>query len=392
MGDTELNVRMQYHTQFDEKNTEIVTALISETPEAVKPVLSSYNVNKVHDDYKKEIVQENTKDVLLETAAFLKVKPKTKHISTIANSIVIGIQNFLHEFCENCKEYYAVAYHETPALRCQNCGQGCHEVCYAICKHLPGIEWSCSSCNTSGIQVEPTKDDQKEDKEKVDDKQPEPPGDQKYSNPEKISIVIQPDLPKEGPVCKFFLNSRCKYGVNGQNCKFRHLKVCRRFLNNGIHKKYGCNLGRNCQYHHPKMCHTSLFNRVCTRENCKFSHVNGTKHGEIPMRNETDNARNHQHQIWSQQVGDPLNSNTNTRSNSEEHFLGIAAQLQQQLAQMQHQQQFMMTRLGFMGAAQAPQPQQPQLQPQPPHMQHQQPHHQIGPSNQIRQPQHHPPH
>ena len=131
--------RLEYHKRFDEDNSAITTALAAEAPEVVKPVLLNYNVNKQHDEFKKEITKDYSKETLIKTAEYLRVKPKTAHLSSIAKAILLGIQNFHHELCQQCNDYYAVPYHSSPALVCQTCGQGAHDACYSACK-LPGIE------------------------------------------------------------------------------------------------------------------------------------------------------------------------------------------------------------------------------------------------------------
>ena len=144
---------MDYHTEYDEPNTNILLALADEAPQAIKAVIASFNVNKRTEDFRKEIIQENARDVLIQTTEFLKSPPKSNNIKSIAKAITIGIQNLLYELCEKCQDNYVITLHATPSLRCQTCNQAAHEHCYGICKSLPGIEWSCSSCNSTGIQA-----------------------------------------------------------------------------------------------------------------------------------------------------------------------------------------------------------------------------------------------
>ena len=54
--------RLEYHQRFDEDNSAITTALAAEAPEVVKPVLLNYNVNKQHDEFKKEITKDYSKE------------------------------------------------------------------------------------------------------------------------------------------------------------------------------------------------------------------------------------------------------------------------------------------------------------------------------------------
>lgn len=79
------------------------------------------------------------------------------------------------------------------------------------------------------------------------------------------------------PLCKHFLRSRCRHGVEGKDCKFRHEKVCRKWLNQGNHPKYGCTLKDKCEFFHPKICWSSVNSRICTDHTCSFNHIRGTR-------------------------------------------------------------------------------------------------------------------
>ena len=371
MGDAEQETRMGYHALYDDKNTDIVTALINEAPEDVKPVLEAYNVNKLHSDYKKEITQDNTKEVLLAATVFLKVQPRNKHIGSITKAIVLGVQNFLHELCENCKEYYTVPYHDTPSLRCQNCGQGCHEACYGMCKHLPGIEWSCSSCNVSGIQAKEKSDDQ-EVGEEVVEVESTPPANDEHKDSENIHFgedgypesfqrpppsqkqkpsddqnEREPDPKVDKPMCKFFQHSRCKHGISGKDCKYRHEPVCGKFLRNGNKGRYGCNKGSNCSLFHPKMCWDSMNYRICKRENCKFMHIKGTnKPGQsfIPSQDTVEvwDDRNRQSAAYNQPNHPPPNqlpATNQPQNHKSDSFLDMMMEMRKQLQDIQSYQQ-----------------------------------------------------
>ena len=145
---------------------------------------------------------------------------------------------------------------------------------------------------------------------------------------------------KKKPLCKFFENSRCKHGISGKDCKFRHEKVCRRFMNYGKHKQHGCNKGRNCEYFHPKMCWESLNNQTCSREKCKFSHIKGTQ-----RKTPTQDSQSNQNKVNVWQSSQATNHKPPTsHENNEESFLEIAKKLSQQIDQIQIQQNVMMSR------------------------------------------------
>jgi hypothetical protein len=84
---------------------------------------------------------------------------------------------------------------------------------------------------------------------------------------------------EETPMCRLYLENRCRYGEVGQGCRFRHPKKCAKFVRYGL-KKYnyqGCEKSTGCKWAHPKACFSSLRKGECLRANCKFFHIQGTK-------------------------------------------------------------------------------------------------------------------
>ena len=75
-------------------------------------------------------------------------------------------------------------------------------------------------------------------------------------------------------VCWFFKNGKCKYG---KDCKKEHPKACRVFKQFGLkrHNPKGCD--SKCGFMHPNACRESLRSKECTRTDCKFFHIKGTK-------------------------------------------------------------------------------------------------------------------
>ena len=94
----------------------------------------------------------------------------------------------------------------------------------------------------------------------------------------------------ERPVCKFFLQKKCKFGRQGDKCKFSHPPLCKKLLKHG-HSENGCNQGKHCQEGiHPKMCRHSLKNKECPYENCRFYHVSGTKYAKVRNNDSIDHT------------------------------------------------------------------------------------------------------
>ena len=80
---------------------------------------------------------------------------------------------------------------------------------------------------------------------------------------------------KDMPICKYYLRRECQFGRLGKDCKFQHPRICQRFSKNGD-RRGGCKKGRNCSDHHPKACHQSMERKECSRDKCRFYHLNGT--------------------------------------------------------------------------------------------------------------------
>lgn len=83
------------------------------------------------------------------------------------------------------------------------------------------------------------------------------------------------DSKKAKKVCRYFLQSKCKHGRKGSDCKFPHPKLCKRFTQNGSDEG-GCREGEECKYFHPPLCRGSERDKRCSREKCHFFHLIGT--------------------------------------------------------------------------------------------------------------------
>lgn len=82
---------------------------------------------------------------------------------------------------------------------------------------------------------------------------------------------------KSPATCHFFKKGNCKHGLKGKDCNFTHPKVCMKYTQHGSRQPRGCNLGKACNDYHPKMCISSLRKGECFSQDCRFSHVKGTK-------------------------------------------------------------------------------------------------------------------
>ena len=77
--------------------------------------------------------------------------------------------------------------------------------------------------------------------------------------------------------CKFYKWGSCRYGINGEGCKFDHPELCKKFTQHGTRQPRGCNKGKECKYLHPQMCMNSLRSGKCATPRCRYRHIKGTK-------------------------------------------------------------------------------------------------------------------
>lgn len=75
-------------------------------------------------------------------------------------------------------------------------------------------------------------------------------------------------------VCRFYKNGNCKFK---KDCRKEHPKFCQRFTKHGLksHNINGCD--SQCGLLHPNACRESLRSRECSRDQCNFYHIKGTK-------------------------------------------------------------------------------------------------------------------
>ena len=353
----------EYHKECDVPNTEILKALVeSAQTEEVKEIILLYETSKPGRQIKKDLNSSSLKN-LIEAGEFFKIINaklfKTK--ATLVGKIIQAIENLLMQKCGECTQYYSIEYGTTPTLSCRKCGQGAHSHCYDDHQIRAGISlvYTCSLCSTKvkpdeldASQAPPTQrptqklppvnNDLEERNEDVDDESSD--DEDEESSDKKYEITEN--------TCKFFLKTSCKTGLKGRNCKYDHLPICNKLLRNGIKGPYGCKQGKDCPYYHPHMCRESLRSKTCSREYCKYYHVQGTvKTGE--------------NEVFQQYEESSQAYNSNPATSPKEpsdSFLGMFKQLQQQVMSIQNQ----------LGALAQPKPLQQRI-PAPPAQQVQQP-------------------
>ena len=79
------------------------------------------------------------------------------------------------------------------------------------------------------------------------------------------------------PICNFYKKGKCKHGIKGKNCNYRHPKACVKLMRYGNKNPKGCIAGSKCTDFHPRMCSSSIKTGECFNTTCAFVHVKGTK-------------------------------------------------------------------------------------------------------------------
>ena len=238
----------------------------------------------------------------------------------LAETILYRLNQLYPESCTTCTKSYAVNRQDAPLLQCYNCDKGCCPPCgEKYVKNLKScglndVFWTCSTCTESRkvfINDEVTKLKKKskaKPKEKSQDNAQaaeentandaetaeENTANDAVEKNTKDTEIEESDLdievvetssstkpPAKQPpnqktaLCKFYCNNKCRYGISGKGCHYRHEPPCSRIIKHGLGGRYGCH--NKCEKFHPKMCRTSLQNRECFRENCTFKHLPNTK-------------------------------------------------------------------------------------------------------------------
>ena len=122
---------------------------------------------------------------------------------------------------------------------------------------------------------------------------------------------------KNDRVCKFFkYSNNCKFGLNGNGCRFTHPKTCSTFRVHG-NGANGCN-DRNCTKFHQKVCPKLLKFGNCFTQGQGCPNVHPRSYKKENYFNGQNNPRRHNVSNnvnpWSSQSG-------GTNQNLQSHFL-----------------------------------------------------------------------
>jgi hypothetical protein len=198
---------------------------------------------------------------------------KTKK-KDLAKLIVKRIQCLLPEICMYCETKYHVLPNDTPAICCYVCKQGIHMDCIQtelqtnnsteeIFK-IKGLVWICAECDaaqddqTTGMKQkqnvqfkEPSTQDETprpevelqpniiQNEEVEEETEPN-----RNNEREAGQIRNDPRNNGENPaICIHYKRGRCRHGIVGNGCMYRHPKPCRKLLNHGLRGAEGCHKG-----------------------------------------------------------------------------------------------------------------------------------------------------
>jgi hypothetical protein len=284
----------------------------------VKRVVKAYSPTAKRYQTNLKALDRFTDIVLEEAALFFGGKPRTedgkekryRDKASLIDWLIMAIESLFPQFCEACENDYVIKRCEKSRFNCGSCGAGSHN-CTLIQEQplcsIPGFKWICHMCckkhtlekfvGSSGEFASPPKSAASEASDdalrrrfsfmsEVGDTKPD---NQQQAPGRKIDPVKESDEDKKKddnktiPVCRHYLQNRCKYGrygtkkIDGVSCQKSHPPMCRRYCAHGSLKKYGCQRGKECRYYHPPICHSSQFSHECYKKDCRFQHLKNTR-------------------------------------------------------------------------------------------------------------------
>ena len=264
-----------------------------------RKIISKYDVRQTTEAKFKQFSAFNVKE-LNSCAEDLRIQTKSQDGKKLFNKgslvleIISKIETLFPQKCTECKSSYVVELKDTPYHNCYLCKKPSHD-CEAfknwhgsMSVALPsGFVWLCASCHKSPAdQMSATSKQVSVDTNSENDAEPPTEDVSASQSPVQIDNTgtrqqredkqKKPTQTKK-PVCKFHLYRKCRHGRDGLNCNFEHPKMCLKFIKKG-NKPGGCSKGKKCSYHHPPLCRGTNGNpMICTKAECKFYHLQGTR-------------------------------------------------------------------------------------------------------------------
>ena len=206
---------------------------------------------------------------------------------------------------------------------------------------LSSYVWLCKSCKESSIPIKPRKSKSRHDSivnksDSVSQQLKEDSIDSQISSSQEITdhstlqssaAIDNSDLHEKSSVaateriCEKYKRGKCPHGLkgkkkhNGQICEFEHPKYCNRFCRYGKQLKFGCSKGPDCKFLLPELCKFSVKNKLCTKSDCTFIHLKGTR------RQTNNSAVGHKKGKAENKKSDP--SKGVTKANQDQDFLEL---------------------------------------------------------------------
>jgi hypothetical protein len=246
--------------------------------------------------------------------------------ATLAPRLVDALFALLPSTCMECNDHYTVEREPEPApfFTCYRCFQGSHSCELMKEKHealsaipLPtGMIWLCKRCHEATNPIQPRKSKSRHNSvsksvqslsrntaatsshhvesslASSSSVQETPKHPLANLDSEQGRVHLQRRLsqhadndgsPEFVNVCKKYKIGQCPHGlrgnkvVNGATCPNKHPKRCFKYCKHGTKDKEGCKKGTKCTYYHPVLCKFSVKGKQCSKVDCPYPHLAGTK-------------------------------------------------------------------------------------------------------------------
>ena len=319
--------KSQTNAELKQKLDEALGELLRAADPISKTVISAYKHEFDYEENHKVISGAKFKvEVLERCAEYLGLNVLLpgggkfyKNKSHIADHIILKIESYFENTCDECKQAYRhhVADEDKPKICCFLCLQGAHDCDQMNAKLDPllamvdsfpqGFVWVCRGCRLKNetrtcaslvaqaapdaIRNDNIADGLEEDV--VDDLQGSP----NLRRERHPTGPTGPTPASQLDICPLYKKAQCPHGltgkklIDGATCTQAHPKRCIRYCRFGLSKRGGCTRGAECRYYHPVLCRNALVNKRCTRENCTFTHLKGTRRHQEDEKRRTQAGR-----------------------------------------------------------------------------------------------------
>ena len=303
--------------------------------------------------------------------------------ATLAPRLVDALFSLLPSTCMECNDHYTVEREPelAPFFTCYRCFQGSHSCELMKEKHealssipLPtGMIWLCKRCHESMNPIQPRKSKSRHNSvsksvpslsrntDATNSRQvesslassssmqetPKHPLANLESEQGRLHLqrrlsehVDNDESPEFVDVCKKYKIGQCPHGlrgnkvVNGSTCPNKHPKRCFKYCKHGTKDKGGCKKGTKCTYYHPILCKFSVKGKQCSKPECPYPHLAGTKRsgketGKYPKKKGTSEGGKSQPVKVRTMPEELLTLKKPDSSVNENHFLGLQKMIEE---------------------------------------------------------------